>query len=70
MEDGKVYEEAVQFPKGHPKNPYTRQECIECFKLATDGLMEEEKQDALCDFILNKLESTEDMSEISRYISI
>lgn len=70
MEDGKVYEEAVQFPKGHPKNPYTRQECIDCFKLATGGLMKEEKQDALCDFILNKLESTEDMSEISRYISI
>ena len=52
MEDGTVYEEAIQFPKGHPQNPYTRQECIDCFKLATGGLMSEEKQDVLCDYIL------------------
>ena len=47
MEDGTIYDEAVQFPKGHPQNPYTREECIACFKLATKGLMSEEKQHAL-----------------------
>ena len=45
-------------------------ECIDCFKLATKGLMDEEKQDALCDFILNKLENVEDMEEISKYLVI
>lgn len=70
MEDGTVYEEAVQFPKGHPQNPYTREECIECFKLATEGLMSGEKQDALCDFILNRLETVEDMAEAGRYLTI
>ena len=70
MEDGTVYEENIQFPKGHPQNPYTREECIDCFKLATDGLMSEEKQDALCDFVLNKLQDVEDMAEISSYLTI
>ena len=70
MEDGTVYEEAVQFPKGHPQNPYTREECIACFKLATDGLMSAEKQDELCDFVLNKLEDTEDMAVIGKYLTI
>lgn len=70
MEDGTVYEEAIQFPKGHPQNPYTRQECIDCFKLATGDLMSEEKQNALCDYILNELENVEDMAEIGRYLTV
>ena len=70
MKDGTVYEEAVQFPKGHPKNPYTREECIDCFKLATRGLLSEEKQDELCDFILNRLETVEDMEEIGKYLTV
>ena len=70
MEDGAVYEEAIQFPKGHPQNPYTRQECIDCFKLATGDLMSEEKQNALCDFILNRLEQVEDMEEIGKYLAV
>lgn len=70
MEDGTVYEEAIQFPKGHPQNPYTRQECIDCFKLATGDLMSQEKQDALCDYILNELEHVEDMAEIGRYLTV
>lgn len=70
MEDGTVYEKAIQFPKGHPQNPYTRQECIDCFKLATGDLMSEEKQNALCDYILNELEHVEDMAEIGRYLTV
>lgn len=70
MEDGTVYEESVQYPKGHPKNPYTRQECIDCFKLATGDVMSEEKQDALCDLILNHLEEIEDMAEVGAYLKI
>lgn len=70
MEDSTVYEEAIQFPKGHPQNPYTRQECIDCFKLATGDLMSEEKQNALCDYILNELEHVEDMAEIGRYLTV
>lgn len=70
MEDGTVYEEAIQFPKGHPQNPYTRQECIDCFKLATGDLMSEEKQNELCDFILNQLDQVEDMGEIGKYLAI
>lgn len=70
MEDGTEYDEAVQYPKGHPKNPYTRQECIDCFKLATDGLLSEEKQDKLCSLILDDLENIEDMSVIGQYLSV
>ena len=40
------------------------------FKLATGDVMSEEKQDALCDFILNKLENVEDMAEISKYVKL
>ena len=69
MKDGTVYEESMQFPKGHPKNDYTRQECIDVFKLATSDLMSEEKQDALCEFIFN-LDKVEDMGEIAKYITL
>ena len=70
MKDGTVYEETMQFPKGHPKNDYTRQECIDVFKLATSDVMSAEKQDALCDFILNKLEHCADMAEIAPYLTL
>ena len=70
MKDGAVYSQTRQFPKGHPQNDYTRQECIDVFKLATGDVMSEEKQDALCDFILNKLENVEDMAEISKYVKL
>ena len=59
----------MQFPKGHPKNDYTRQECIDVFKLATSDLMSEEKQDALCEFIFN-LDKVQDMGEIAKYITL
>ena len=32
--------------------------------------MSGEKQDALCDFILNRLETVEDMAEAGRYLTI
>ena len=64
MDDGTEYEESMRYPKGHPKNDYTREECIEVFKLATGAVMSVEKQDALCDFILNQLEHVEDMAVI------
>ena len=70
LKDGTVYSQQMQFPKGHPKNDYTRQECIDVFKLATGDVMSPEKQDALCDFILNKLEHVEDMAELSAYVKL
>lgn len=70
MEDGTVYSETMRFPKGHPQNDYTRQECIDVFRLATDDVMSREKQDALCDFILNRLEQVEDMAEIGPLLTV
>lgn len=69
LKDGTAYEKAMQFPKGHPKNDYTRQECIDVFKLATADVMSPARQDALCDFILNRLEDCADMAEIAPYLS-
>ena len=40
------------------------------FKLATSDVMSAEKQDALCDFILNKLEHCADMAEIAPYLTL
>ncbi|MGL6197385.1 MAG: MmgE/PrpD family protein [Lachnospiraceae bacterium] len=70
MVDGTVYSETMRFPKGHPQNDYTRQECIDVFRLATDAVMSREKQDALCDFILNRLEHVEDMGEIGPLLTL
>lgn len=68
MKDGTVYEEALAYPKGHPRNPYTREECIENFHLQTGAILPKEKRDALVDFIFTKLESTTDMADISPYL--
>lgn len=70
MKDGTAYEETMRYPKGHPKNDYTRQECIDVFKLATGAVMSGEKQDALCDFVLNKLEAVEDMAAIGKLLQV
>ena len=70
LKDGTVYTETRQFPKGHPQNDYTRQECIDVFKLATGDVMSADKQDALCDFILNRLDQVGDMAELSRYVAL
>ena len=69
MKDGTVYEETMRYPKGHPQNDYTRQECIDVFKLATSDVMSKEKQNALCDFIFN-IEKVEDMGEVAKYITL
>jgi len=70
MEDGMEYEQTMRYPKGHPKNDYTRRECIDVFKLATGAVMSEEKQDALCDFVLNQLEYVEDMAAIGTLLKV
>jgi len=70
MKDGTEYKETMRFPKGHPYNDYTREECIDVFKLATSAVMNEASQDALCDFIFNELENCNDMANIAKLLKV
>lgn len=70
MKDGTEYKETLDYPKGHPRNPYTREECIESFYLQTGEVMSKEKQDALINFIFNEMENTDDMAVIAPYLKV
>ena len=68
MKDGAVYSQTRQFPKGHPQNPYTREECIENFRVATATIFTAEQCDKLVDLIMNRLEDVEDLSILGEYL--
>ena len=68
LKDGTAYEDSIQFPKGHPQNPYTREECIENFRVATATIFTAEQCDKLVDLIMNRLEDVEDLSILGEYL--
>ena len=68
LKDGTAYEDSIQFPKGHPQNPYTREECIENFRVATATIFTAEQCDKLVDLIMNRLEDVEDPSILGEYL--
>ena len=61
--DGKVYEESMRYHKGHPKNPLTREEFVELFRLNAGQYYSEEKVNKMIDFVLN-IENVTDMASI------
>lgn len=65
LKNGTVHEDSLQFPKGHPKNMYSQSQAIAQFKQATASSLSAEKANAIIDFVLNKMENCQDMSEIS-----
>lgn len=68
LKDGTAYEDSIQFPKGHPQNPYTREEGIENFRLATACILSKEQADSLIDLIMNKLETLNDLSVLGDFL--
>jgi 2-methylcitrate dehydratase PrpD len=70
MKDGSHYQESLDYPKGHPSNPFTDQECIDNFHLQTRDVLAEDRRDALVDFVFNRLESVQDMTEMIPYTTI
>ena len=70
MRDGAEYSETLAYPKGHPRNPYTREECIASFHLQAGEVMSAEKREAVIDFIFNKLDDCRDMAEISACLTV
>ncbi len=69
LNDGTVYEQTLHYPKGHPKNPYTREDTIESFATQVDGIITPEERDRIVDFVYHKLDSVEDMSVIADYLT-
>ena len=55
-------------PQGPPQNPYTREECIENFRVATATIFTAEQCDKLVDLIMNRLEDVEDLSILGEYL--
>lgn len=70
MKDGTEYTETLEFPKGHPRNPFDREGIIENFRLQTNEILTPERQDAFVDFVFNKLENTDDMAVIADYLKV
>lgn len=68
LKDGTVYEDEIHYPKGHPRNPYTREEGIENFRIATASILSREQADKLVDLIMNRLEQVDDLSIIGDYL--
>lgn len=66
LKDGRMLSHTLQFPKGHPKNPFTWEEEISGFKKKVTCLTEKQK-DQFIDSIRN-LEYVEDLSELSDYL--
>ena len=48
--------------------PYTREECIENFRVATATIFTAEQCDKLVDLIMNRLEDVEDLSILGEYL--
>ena len=61
MEDGRVFESHVEYPKGDPENPATLKEILEKFHSLTEKVMEEEKRSR----IIAEVERLEDMDNIT-----
>ena len=61
MNDGRVFEAHVDYPKGDPENPATLQEIIDKFHLLTEKYLEEEKRN----HIIAGIEKLEDVDNIA-----
>ena len=70
LKNGTVLKGEMQFPKGHPRNPFSWEDCEETFRIGAKiaGLGEEktEKFIRLC----KNLEKLEDMSEIAECLGV
>jgi 2-methylcitrate dehydratase PrpD len=68
LNDGTVYKDVLRYPKGHPRNNFTLQECIDNFKKFTKPFLNKEKADAFVDAIVN-LEKVENMRPVAELLA-
>lgn len=68
MKDGTVYEETVQFPKGHPMNMITKEELHELFLTQCRVCISAEKAEALFQYIWD-MENQSDLSAIGSFFA-
>ncbi|MCR5156169.1 MAG: MmgE/PrpD family protein [Butyrivibrio sp.] len=68
LRDGKEISTILQFPKGHPKNPYTLEEETEHFRFISDDVLGPEKTQLIIDKITH-LEEIGDMGELAVLLS-
>ena len=69
LKDGTVFNLKETYPKGHPKNPFTKEELIWKFKsLAGKVFKDEARLDKIIDTILN-LEKLENFNELTELLS-
>ena len=70
LKDGTVLKDEMQFPKGHPRNPFDWEDCEKTFRIgaAVAGLSPEktERFIALC----KDLENLEDMSKLAECLAL
>ena len=63
MNDGRVFTSHVDYPKGDPENPATKEECLAKFHLITETFIDEEKREKILETI-NRLEELSDIREL------
>jgi len=65
---GKIYTESVDYPKGDPENPVTREELLKKFYTLSTKAISRTQAESLADSILN-LEKLSDMNQLSKLYS-
>lgn len=69
LKNGKVFENEVIDPKGHPKQPLTREELEAKFRNAAENLLPPQQQDRLIDAVWN-LETIQDIGDLMRMLEV
>jgi 2-methylcitrate dehydratase PrpD len=64
LNDGRILEAHVDFPKGDPENPATKEEIVTKFHSLTGQFLDKEKRDAIIDTV-DRLEDIKDISELA-----
>lgn len=68
MNDGKIYKEKLRYPKGHPRNNFSLEECCDDFRMCCKPFMSDERIERFIEAILD-LEHVEDMRPIAELLA-
>jgi 2-methylcitrate dehydratase PrpD len=64
LNDGRMFTAHVDYPKGDPENPATKEEIVEKFHLLTQDLFDQKKRNAILEAV-NRLDTMPDISELA-----
>ncbi|MDR1520866.1 MAG: MmgE/PrpD family protein [Planctomycetota bacterium] len=68
LDDGAVYKETLRYPKGHPRNNFTLDECGDHFRRCCEPFLDAKKIEKFVDAIRN-LEKVDNMRPIAELLS-